>query len=277
MQDAALALAHHGLPVFPCAPRDKVPAIRGGFYSATTNPETIKRQWRIPDRNIGIPTGASSGFWVLDIDGDEGAASLDDLQCMYGSLPATRETITGGGGRHLLFKYTAPVQNTVSRIAPGIDTRGDGGYIVAPPSIHPNGLRYRWAHDCTELAIAPDWLVRLARTKPSTISERALAAVRSSPPNGQPGGYGRVALEREIADLAATPPGYRNHKLNHVAFRLHQLIAGGELDQALVEHRLIEACHANGLIKDDGLRSVLATIRSARAGLQHPRSRRGAP
>lgn len=276
LQDAALALAQRGLPVFPCAPRDKVPAIRGGFYSATTNPETIKRNWRIPDRNIGIPTGQSSGFWVLDIDGDEGAASLNDLQLKYGSLPATREAITGSGGRHLLFKYTAPIQNTVGRIAPGIDTRGDGGYIVAPPSIHPNGLRYRWAHDCTELAIAPDWLVRLARTKPSTISERALAAV--SPPNGQPGGgYGRAALEHEIADLAATPPGYRNHFLNRVGFKLFQLVAGGELDQGLVEQRLVDACHANGLIKDDGLRSVLATIRSARAGLHHPRSRRGAP
>jgi Bifunctional DNA primase/polymerase, N-terminal len=276
LQSAALALAQRGLPVFPCAPRDKVPAIRGGFYSATTNPETIKRQWRIPDRNIGIPTGSSSGFWVLDIDGDEGAAGLEDLQRKHGALPPTREAITGGGGRHLLFKYVGPIQSTASRIAPGIDTRGDGGYIVAPPSIHPNGLRYRWAHDCTELAIAPDWLVRLARTKPSTISERALAAVRSSPPNGQPGGaYGNVALEREVAGLAASLPGYRNHFLNRVGFRLFQLVAGGELDQGLVEDRLIEACHANGLIKDDGLRSVLATIASARAGLQHPRSRRG--
>ena len=275
LQAAALALAQRGLPVFPCAPRDKVPAIRGGFYSATTNPETIKRQWRIPDRNIGIPTGSVSGFWVLDIDGDEGAASLDDLQCKYGSLPATREAITGGGGRHLLFKYIGPIQNTAGRIAPGIDTRGDGGYVVAPPSVHPNGLRYRWACDSSELAIAPDWLVRLARAK--KISERALAAVSRLQHGGKPDAYGCAALDREIADLAATPPGSRNTKLNRVAFRLFQLVAGGELDQVLVEHRLVEACHGNGLIKDDGLRPVLMTIKSARnAGLQHPRCRRGA-
>jgi Bifunctional DNA primase/polymerase, N-terminal len=276
LQASALALASRGVPVFPCAPRDKVPAIRGGFYSATTNPETIKRLWRIPDRNIAIPTGSSSGFWVLDIDGAEGEANLDDLQHKYGSLPPTREAITGGGGRHLLFKYTGPIQTTVGRIAPGIDTRGDGGYIVAPPSIHPNGRAYAW-RSYDQLAIAPDWLVRLARTKPSTISERALAAVRSSPPNGQPDAYGRVALEREIANLAAMLPGSRNSALNLAAFRLFQLVAGGELDQRLVEDRLIEACQANGLIKDDGLRSVLGTIASARAGLQHPRSRRGAP
>jgi hypothetical protein len=258
-------------------PRDKLPAIRGGFYSATTNPETIKRHWRIPDRNIGIPTGSPSGFWVLDIDGSEGEAVLDDLQRKYGPLPSTREAITGGGGRHLLFKYTGPIQTTVGRIAPGIDTRGDGGYIVAPPSIHPSGRPYAWRCSYDQLATAPDWLVRLARTKPSTISERALAAVRSSRPNGQPDTYGRVALEREIAELAATPPRYRNDFLNRVAFRLFQLVAGGELDQQTVEDRLIEACHVNGLIKDDGLRSVLATIASARAGLQHPRSRKGAP
>lgn len=276
LQDFALALAQRGLPVFPCAPRDKVPAIRGGFYSATTNPETIKRLWRIADRNIAIPTGVVSGFWVLDIDGDEGAASLDDLQIKHSALPATREAITGGGGRHFLFKYVGPIQNTAGRIAPGIDTRGDGGYIVAPPSIHPNGLRYRWGRDCCALAIAPDWLVKLARTK--KISERSLETVhRSQQHHGQPGAYGRVALEREIADLAATPPGGRNHALNRAAFRLFQLVAGGELDQALVEDRLLEACRANGLAKDDGLRSVLLTIRSARAGLHHPRSRRGAP
>jgi hypothetical protein len=146
---------------------------------------------------------------------------------------------------------------------------------VAPPSVHPSGRAYAW-RSYDQLAIAPDWLVRLARTKPS-ISERALNAFWAPQHHFKPDTYGRVALEREIAELAATPPGYRNHKLNHVAFRLFQLVAGGELDQRLVEDRLIEACHGNGLIKDDGLPSVLATIASARAGLQHPRSRRGAP
>jgi hypothetical protein len=252
-----------------------LPAIARGFYSATTNPETIKRLWRIADRNVGIPTGAMSGFWVLDIDGADGEAALADLQRKHGALPPTREAITGSGGRHLLFKYVGPIQTTVGRIAPGIDTRGDGGYIVAPPSIHPNGRAYAW-RSYDQLAIAPDWLVTLARTKPS-ISERALQAMGPPRRQGQPDAYGRVALEHEIADLAATLPCARNHALNHAAFRLFQLVAGGELDQSLVEDRLVEACHANGLIKDDGLRSVLMTIRSARAGLQHPRTRRGAP
>ena len=75
----------------------------------------------------------------------------------------------------------------------------------------------------------------------------------------------------------AAPPGARNHALNRCSFRLFQLVAGGELDRAIVVDRLIDASHRNGLVKDDGLRSVMATIRSgAGAGLKFPRSRSGA-
>jgi hypothetical protein len=175
--DAALAYAARNIRVFPCA--GKVPAVRGGFHSATTNPETIKRLWRIADRNIGIPTGAVSAFWVVDIDGAEGEAAIDDLQTKHGSLPATRE-VTTGKGRHLWFRYTGPIQNTASKIGKDIDTRGDGGYVIAPPSVHVSGRIYRWSRG-GDLAVAPDWLVQLTR-KP-TISERALAAIKTPSEN----------------------------------------------------------------------------------------------
>jgi hypothetical protein len=275
--DAALEYAAAGWQVFPCIARMKVPAIKGGFYAATTNPETIKRYWRRSDCNIGIRTGAASGFWVFDTDGDEGEASLRRLESEHGSLPPTREAISGGGGRHLWFKYTGPVPSKAGQIGIGLDTRGDGGYIVAPPSIHPNGRAYAWSVDSIdELAIAPDWLLQLVRKRPApTISERALAAVRR--PNESSGAYGAAALEYEIAALAATLPGGRNHALNRAAFCLFQLVGGGELERDHVVNRLIDACHRNGLVKDDGLRSVLATIRSGyRAGQQHPRTRPGA-
>jgi hypothetical protein len=278
---AALAYAARRLPVFPCLPQDKVPAIARGFHAATTNPETIRRHWRVADRNIGIPTGSVSGFWVLDIDGDAGAASLRALEAKHGPLPATRQVITGGGGRHLWFKYIGPIQSTAGKIAPGIDSRGDGGYVVVPPSVHANGRAYAWAVNCApELAEAPQWLVQLARKSPApTISERALAKV-IVPTSGQTqrdvrsDAYGQAALDDEIAILAATLPGGRNHALNRAAFCLFQLVAGGELDRNLVVDRLIDASHRNGLIKDDGLPSVIATIRSgAHAGRQHPRCR----
>ena len=72
------------------AARGKQPAITRGFHAATTNPETIKRLWRQADRNIGIPTGSVSGFWVLDVDGEDGEASLAALEAKHGPLPATR-------------------------------------------------------------------------------------------------------------------------------------------------------------------------------------------
>lgn len=273
---AALGYAGRRVPVFPCIPRGKEPAVKRGFHSATTNPETIKRLWRIADCNIGIPTGSASGFWALDIDGEHGEANIFALEAKHGRLPQTREVITGGGGRHLWFEYTSPVPSTTSRVAAGIDTRGDGGYVIVPPSVHETGRSYVWAVDSVDqLSVAPEWLVQLARKKPAeSISERALASIRTLRPSGA---YGAAALEDEIEALAATGPGGRNTALNRAAFCLSQLVAGGELDQAQVTERLIDACHRNGLIADDGWRTVLATMRSGmRAGMQRPRSRPGA-
>jgi hypothetical protein len=197
--NAALAYAAAGMPVFALAPRGKKPAIARGFYSATTNPETIKRLWRIADRNIGIPTGSRSGFWVLDID-PGGEDEIGGLEADHGPLPATRTVITPRGGRHMWFRYTGPVPSTAGRIAPHVDTRGDGGYVVVPPSV--TARAYSWSDDpAGDLAVSPNWLIELVRKKPS-ISERAVAAIR--PPTDSTAGlwtkaYGSAALDREIA------------------------------------------------------------------------------
>jgi hypothetical protein len=271
---AALLLAASGLPVFPIIARGKEPAIKGGFHAATTNPEAIRRLWRLGDRNIGVPCGAISGFWILDID-PGGEDHLHRLGAHHGPLPGTRAVRTGRGGSHLWFKYLGPIQCSAGRVAPHIDVRGDGGYAVAPPSIHENGQVYTWlSHSAAALAIPPKWLVELTRKRPS-ISERAMAGIRR--PFSSPNAYGAAALKSEIVALAGAAPGTRNHRLNTCAFRLYQLVGGGELDGDLVRHRLIDSCVRNRLVADDGLPSVLATIRSGmRAGLKFPRSRKGA-
>ena len=272
----ALAYGAAALPTFPLVPGDKLPAIKGGngFYDATTNPETIKRFWRIPDRNIGLRTGVASGFWVLDADPPDGEDGIRRLESEYGPLPQTRTVLTPRVGFHFWFRYSGPIPCTQSMIAPHVDTKGDGGYVVAVPSITADGT-YSWLGDPkAELAIAPQWLVDLARKKPKpTIAELAVAGINHG---GRNGGYGRAVLDREIAKLAATAAG-RNNALNSASFRLHQLVAGGELHGDEVVARLIEACERNGYLAKDGLRSVEATIRSgANAGLQYPRSRKGA-
>jgi hypothetical protein len=137
---------------------------------------------------------------------------------------------------------------------------------------------YEWSVDSgDQIAVAPEWLVKIVRTKPQSISERALAGIRR-PNDCQPDRYGAAALDREIAELAIALPGTRNAALNRTTFKLFQLVAGGELDRDQVIDRLIEACHSNGLVADDGLKSVTATIASGmNAGIRYPRSRSGAP
>jgi hypothetical protein len=101
---------------------------------------------------------------VLDIDGDIGEATLKKLEGEFGQLPSTVEAITGGGGRHLFFETPdALIRNSAGKIGPGIDVRGEGGYVIAPPSVHPSGRVYAWGVDSAgELAQAPAWLLAKA-------------------------------------------------------------------------------------------------------------------
>jgi hypothetical protein len=150
-----------------CDSPGKHPRTLHGVRDATTDEATIRRWWqRWPDANIGIATGAGSGFFVLDVDPRHDADdSLADLERTHGPLPDTVESLTGSGGRHVLFRHPGDhVPNKVG-IAPGLDIRGDGGYIVAPPSLHLSGRRYAWEvsrrPDHVPLAAAPGWLLDL--------------------------------------------------------------------------------------------------------------------
>jgi hypothetical protein len=270
---AALDYAARGWAVFPCAPMSKAPACRRGFHEATTNPATLRRWFASQQNyNVGIATGLISGIWVLDADGAIGATTLGELEAEHGALPATLTSISSSGC-HLWFRADGELQCSAGRIGAGLDVRADGAYIIAPPSVHPDGVRYRWSSEMAP-APAPDWLTRLARRRPAPPAMPN--PVRRCSTGGDRSAYARAALEYEIASLASTPQGQRNHALNRASFALHQLVASGELDAAEVQDRLVAAASANGLMTDptDGPRAVLATIRSgARAGLQQPRSR----
>jgi hypothetical protein len=175
---AALDYAAQGLPVFPVVPRGKTPAVARGFHAATTNPATIRRYWTDEDRNIGVPTGVISGFWVLDIDGDEGEANLHWLEAKHGAMPKTRIVLTNRG-RHAWFVYPGSIPSSAARVAAGLDVRADGAYAIVPPSVHESGHIYAFEDSQTPLAEAPAWLIIAARTKPMrSISEAALATIR---------------------------------------------------------------------------------------------------
>jgi hypothetical protein len=168
MLQAALQLAERGMWIFPCRPHDKRPATARGLTDATTNPEVIERWWRKqPNCNIGLATGAMSGVMVVDIDDVNAEAELRKLERQNCELPATVESLTARG-RHLFFRMPErEVRNSASKLAPGIDVRGDGGYVVAPPSLHPSGKRYCWSVDSANVfADVPDWLLDMI-TAPS--------------------------------------------------------------------------------------------------------------
>ncbi|WP_258760699.1 bifunctional DNA primase/polymerase [Cytobacillus firmus] len=146
-----------------CGSMGKHPRTQFGHKDATKDITIIKKWWKQwPDSNIGIPTGSLSGFIAIDIDPRHGGnESLGELVAKYGKIPVTVEAITGGGGRHILFKYDNKTRNKAG-ILPGIDIRGEGGYIVVSPSSHFSGRTYEWEFSChpiqVPIAKMPDWL-----------------------------------------------------------------------------------------------------------------------
>lgn len=198
---SALAYATMGWPVFPLRGKfpfpgsDKSTVCRkcsrshaSGFKDATKDPDTIREWWaNHADANIGVPTGHASGFWVLDVDVQhDGPHSLRELEDEHGKLPDTVQSITGQGGTHLLFRANGRCpHNSESKIAHGIDARGEGGYIVVPPSVHPKTRKvYEWEVSSRPgeipFADAPGWLLSAALgkddEKPATKAKKSKTA-----------------------------------------------------------------------------------------------------
>lgn len=178
MLRAALHYAARGRPVFPCGD-NKQPLTRSGFKDATTDEGVIRQWWqRWPRALIGMPTGRVSGVIVIDLDvreGYDGADALRNLEDAYGELPETITALTAGGGQHLYWKYPGwDVRNSASKLGLGIDVRGDGGYVIVPPSRMADGRAYEWeASNPDGMAELPVWALRLlgARVEPRSVSE----------------------------------------------------------------------------------------------------------
>jgi len=164
--DAALAYARMGWEVFPCHSTGHQPLVNKGFYAASKNELRIRLWWlHHPDAAIGLRTGKESGVFAVDIDPRNGGdISLEHIEAEHGALPETVESQTGGGGRHLLFRWPGQtVPCSAGKIGAGIDVKGDGGYIILPPSDHESGRQYCWLIGQEpgehEIADAPAWLL----------------------------------------------------------------------------------------------------------------------
>lgn len=165
----AIACARMGLQVFPCLPGEKRPATAHGLKDATFDIAAIESWWtQNPNFNVAIRTGTELDgriLVVLDIDPRNGGdVTMAELLAKHGQLPNTARVNTGGGGEHYYFVCTPDVM-LKAKLGPGIDIKWRGGYVIAPPSIHPDtGQSYEWdvQHNLMEgasIAALPQWVI----------------------------------------------------------------------------------------------------------------------
>jgi len=218
--DEALDYARMGWQVFPCHPTRHQPLVERGFYAATCDVTRIRSWWtQWPRAAIGLRTGEATGLFAVDIDPRNGGdAALERLEAEHSDLPKSVESQTGGGGRHVLLNWPGHrVPCSTGKIGPGIDVKGDGGYIILPPSDHAVGQEYRWLIGqepvCHEVADAPTWLLNLI--------------MRPAAPNASTFNSPSVVGD-EI------PEGYRNKTLASQAGHMRQIgMAAEEIAPAL--------------------------------------------
>lgn len=261
--DAALRYAARGLAVLPVA--GKVPIVAHGVHDATLDPELIERHFA-GRRVTGVGIACEpSGLVVVDLDGEDGKAEWTRVAAKHAGHDPTWVTDTPGGGVHLYFRGEA--RSTTRAVGIGVDTRGRGGYVVAPPSLHPNGGLYRWRQSPATIAQAPEWLLTLLRRPaPPPAGDR-----RSLPSGVQATSYGERALEGLAADLLAAAEGTRNATLHAAARRAGRLAAAGELDEHVAYDVIANAARKVGL----HAREIAVTWRSGFLfGAQFPASRR---
>jgi hypothetical protein len=252
-----------------CPDPGKHPRLADWPTTASTSPAQVRAWWqRWPTANIGLATGRR--FDVLDVDGPTGEVELRALVeagAVPGGGPLAR---TGGGGWHVLLAPTG-AGNRVG-LRPGLDWRGRGGLIVAPPSRHASGRAYRWVRPLTATLpqVSPGLRCLLA---PPPTQRATLPPVAG--PAGRAGRYARAALDREARRVATAAPGTCNHTLNRAAFCLGQLAATGLLEVDQVRGRLLAAALAAPASGHaDRERRARATIESGlAAGARTPRRR----
>jgi hypothetical protein len=260
------------LPVFACG-HDKRPVTQHGFHDATRDPAEIRTQFgTLGAAMIGVPTGQGAGFFVVDLDVKNGGQGLEWLAANQHRLPRTRTHKTRSGWQHLLFQWPEgrTVRNSASRIAPGVDVRGNGGYIIAPPS--PD---YEIA-DHSALAEAPAWLLVLIDPPAAPRAESAIASNNRDltarlRANGDGTRYGLQALDNECQAILSAPDGGKHDTLHRAACSIGGLVAAGELAEGPALHALASAL-AGIASRCEDYPAAQKTLGAAfRAGMAKPR------
>lgn len=246
--DKALALADR-YPVFACA-EDKKPATKHGFKDATQDVRALRDMWRETGAPlIGIPTGSISGFDVLDIDPRHGGD--DWFRDAEESLPDTKLVRTRSGGYHIFFKHADGVRNSASKIAPGVDTRGEGGYVIAWEAQgcdvrHPSALA-EWPRGILKILCPPPVRKRHIPA-PATKAEATTRAA--------------IMIDRAFARVKSARPGERHYQLRAAASTLGGLQRFLTQSEDQLEQILVD------LIMQTGAEDPVGAQRTARWALQ---------
>jgi putative DNA primase/helicase len=232
----------------PCPTPGKHPRFRNWQERATCDADAIEEfWWNHKGSNVGIATAAGSGVFVLDVDPKNGGDdSIETLISKHGRLPDTLQAMTGSGGKHFYFAHPGkPVKNGVA-LLPGLDVRGDGGLVVAPPSIHVSGREYAWDGldefaDMPVLA-APAWLLELMNGKPVNGK-----SARFELPAEICEGERNETLHRYACSLRGSAGGLDVHEILTAVIGVNRSRCRPPLDDAEVKTLVESACrHEKG-------------------------------
>jgi hypothetical protein len=271
------------VPVFPCLATDqgvrkqKSPHTPHGFHDASQDPAVIRAWWRQwPNALIGMPTGKVTRRWVLDIDvKDEKANGFDTLADLgHGILPDTPMAHTASGGLHIYFNAgDRELRNSIGKIGPGLDIRGDGGYVILPSGGSGYFWDPQWNFGTVSPVAAPAWLWPPPVSLPPT-----------SAPIGPVDGldpYGEAAIRGACNAIATAPHGQQESTLNAESFSIGSLAGAGAIPEGIALRMLLRA--AASMPSYDArypwrLEEITAKVQRAfNAGMRRPRGgRRGA-
>lgn len=169
----------------------------------------------VGDVGIGLATGSRSGVVVIDLDvKHDGVENFAAMAAAFGGWPVTLTVRTPTGGAHLYFQWPGwKVKDSASEVGPGIDVRGDGGYVVLPDSPHDNGGRYEFLNWGTEIAPLPEWLAaRLARSPGADNAPFPIPQL-PRPPGSETTDEGWKLIDKIVKEVLAIPAGQRNERL----------------------------------------------------------------
>jgi hypothetical protein len=253
LAQAAASYARRGWRVLPCVPQAKHPLCPRGLHDASCDLDVISWWWRRwPDANVGVRTGTTVD--VIDVDSPEGIDNLRDAAGIsrlgWGPISST------GRGWH----YWIAGDGRRSRIGfvPGVDLKANGGYAIAPPSIHPSGRRYRWlpGHEPDDVVPEqpPGWLVELLN--PPLPAPRPAWQPLTELPTARALRYAWAALEGEAQAVAGAVEHTRNNTLYRACLCMRRFIDAGHLHASDVTARFLAAADTAGLSEIEARRTI---------------------